>query len=312
MSKKFNYFYKITNNINNHFYYGIHSTDNLNDGYMGSGHRLQNAYKKYGIENFTKEILKYFDTRKKCAEYEASIVTEQLVIDDNCYNIKLGGEGWNTQNMLPVFDIKLQIKKLVHKDEYNNNKNNYTLVGCDFSKNILVKYKTSDEYFIITKEEYYKNKQLYNQFSSNTVVVKDKNGKIFKVTTNDERYIKGDLVFIWQGRKHSEETKQKIKNNCKQYNFHKGISNPMYGKRWVNKDEKSILINNTEIDLYIQNGWKKGKAKKIIIDSTKPTLEQLNNKYNELQNWRLVADYFNITLRSLKYLRTKYKQVELT
>ena len=65
--KKYNYFYKITNNINNHFYYGIHSTDNLNDGYMGSGSRLHAAYKKYGIENLSKDILKYFDTREECA-----------------------------------------------------------------------------------------------------------------------------------------------------------------------------------------------------------------------------------------------------
>lgn len=31
---KYYYFYKVTNVINNHFYYGIHCTDNLNDGYM--------------------------------------------------------------------------------------------------------------------------------------------------------------------------------------------------------------------------------------------------------------------------------------
>ena len=62
--KKYNYFYfyKITNNINNHYYYGVHCTDNLDDGYMGSGTRLHYAYKKYGMKNFTKEILKYFDT----------------------------------------------------------------------------------------------------------------------------------------------------------------------------------------------------------------------------------------------------------
>lgn len=36
-TKKYHYFYKITNTINNKYYYGVHSTDNLNDGYMGSG-----------------------------------------------------------------------------------------------------------------------------------------------------------------------------------------------------------------------------------------------------------------------------------
>ena len=30
----YNYFYKITNNINNKFYYGVHCTNNLNDGYI--------------------------------------------------------------------------------------------------------------------------------------------------------------------------------------------------------------------------------------------------------------------------------------
>ena len=63
--KKYNYFYKITNNLNNHFYYGIHSTNDLEDGYMGSGTRLHYAYKKYGIDNFSKEILKYFETIQK-------------------------------------------------------------------------------------------------------------------------------------------------------------------------------------------------------------------------------------------------------
>ena len=62
---KYHYFYKITNNINGHFYYGVHNTNNINDGYMGSGTRLHYAYKKYGIENFSKEILKYFESRNE-------------------------------------------------------------------------------------------------------------------------------------------------------------------------------------------------------------------------------------------------------
>ncbi|MDD7755427.1 MAG: GIY-YIG nuclease family protein [Clostridiales bacterium] len=67
----YNYFYKITNNINNKFYYGVHCTNNLNDGYMGSGVLINKAYKKYGKENFTKEIIKYFNTWEDAYEYEA-------------------------------------------------------------------------------------------------------------------------------------------------------------------------------------------------------------------------------------------------
>ena len=72
--RKYHYFYKITNLINNHFYYGVHNTDNLDDDYMGSGKRLHIAYQKYGIKNFKKEILKYFNTAKQAFEYEAEII----------------------------------------------------------------------------------------------------------------------------------------------------------------------------------------------------------------------------------------------
>ena len=87
------YFYKITNNINGKFYYGVHSTTNVDDGYMGSGKYLGNAYNKYGKSNFTKEILKYFDNKDDMYQYEREIVNEDLVRDINCYNIKIGGEG---------------------------------------------------------------------------------------------------------------------------------------------------------------------------------------------------------------------------
>lgn len=101
---KYHYFYKITNNINNHFYYGVHNTDDLEDGYMGSGKRLHIAYKKYGIENFTKEILKFFDTSEEAFDYEKYIVNEEMIRRDECYNIQIGGKFYSTKNMVTVKD----------------------------------------------------------------------------------------------------------------------------------------------------------------------------------------------------------------
>lgn len=108
---KYNYFYKITNLINSHYYFGVHSTDNLEDGYMGSGMRLHQAYKKYGIENFKKDIIKYFDSSQEAYDYEAEIVNETLVKDVECYNIHKGGSGGLSGNATYIFTKKLVVKR---------------------------------------------------------------------------------------------------------------------------------------------------------------------------------------------------------
>jgi len=92
--KKYNYFYKITNLVNGKYYYGIHSTyKNIKeDYYFGSGSALQKAIKKYGKENFIKEIIADYQTRKEASDHEARIVTFELVKLRECYNCKTGGD----------------------------------------------------------------------------------------------------------------------------------------------------------------------------------------------------------------------------
>ena len=60
--KQYNYIYLITNKINGKIYIGKHSTDNLNDGYMGSGLIIKRAIAKDGKDNFTKEYLAFCDS----------------------------------------------------------------------------------------------------------------------------------------------------------------------------------------------------------------------------------------------------------
>lgn len=87
------YLYQITNSINNKIYIGVHKTQNLNDGYMGSGSYLKNQFKKYGINNFKKDILEFFETSEEMYSKEAEIVTEDFLKRQDVYNLREGGSG---------------------------------------------------------------------------------------------------------------------------------------------------------------------------------------------------------------------------
>ena len=93
MALMFYLIYKITNNINNKIYVGSHKTKNKDDGYTGSGKYLKHAINKYGVENFTKEILFEFYTAKEMYDKEAEIVDDDFLAEENTYNLKRGGFG---------------------------------------------------------------------------------------------------------------------------------------------------------------------------------------------------------------------------
>ena len=79
--------------INNKRYIGYHATKNPEDDYLGSGKYLKKAIKKYGRENFKKNVLYIFETRDEALGKEREIVNEDFVSNENTYNLKVGGEG---------------------------------------------------------------------------------------------------------------------------------------------------------------------------------------------------------------------------
>lgn len=92
------YIYRITNLVNGKTYIGQHEYKDLNDDYMGSGALLLKAQKKYGIENFKKEILVFNISRKEHIDLleKTFIASEREKVGrENCYNIADGGEGGN-------------------------------------------------------------------------------------------------------------------------------------------------------------------------------------------------------------------------
>lgn len=249
MNHKYNYFYKITNIINGHFYYGVHSTDNLDDGYMGSGTRLKKAIEKYGAENFKKEIIKQCKSRNEAYELESVFVTEALIKDDNCYNIILGGKQFTTEFLVAVKD-KNGNNFLVHKEDprYLSGE----LVGV--TKGYFAAKDDNGNTFLTEAS----NKNVHG-VNFERVTVKDKNGRIFNVNVNDPRYLSGELVFMWKGKKHTSETIEKLKSTLKTIGHQKGEKNSQFGTCWVHNDEKSIKIKKDELSEYEKNGWVKGR-----------------------------------------------------
>lgn len=90
---KYYFLYKTINVINNKYYYGMHMTNNLQDGYLGSCVRLKQAIKKYGKHNFKRIVLQYFSCYKDLVEAENTLITQQILDDPQSYNLTLGGVG---------------------------------------------------------------------------------------------------------------------------------------------------------------------------------------------------------------------------
>lgn len=258
IKKSFHYFYKITNKLNNHFYYGIHSTDDVEDGYMGSGIRLNYAYRKYGIENFEKEILHFFNTREEAAEYEAEVVTESLVRDENCYNIRLGGEKSPTLGMCAFKDKDGNIVYTFINDERVIRGE---LVGL--SKGWVALMDKDGNWVRVTKDdERYKNGELTSP-NKHHAAYKDRKGNIFYLEMTDERITKEGLVFVWEGRKHKKDTLEKMHQTHIKNQHQQGEKNSQYGTCWVRNDKENKKIKKDELENYLVQGWIKGRKMKF-------------------------------------------------
>lgn len=96
--------YKITNLVNSKIYIGQDKRNNPN--YLGSGKILHLAFKKYGTENFIKEIIEECESKEHLDERERYWINFYKSTDRNIgYNIALGGDGGDTISNHPDNDL---------------------------------------------------------------------------------------------------------------------------------------------------------------------------------------------------------------
>lgn len=148
--KRYHFLYKTTNLLNGKFYVGMHSTDDLDDGYLGSGKRLRYSIRKYGASNFKREIIKFFETRKQLIEYEEKIVDCALLKEELCMNLKPGGSGGSGPGKLNGFFGKTHTEK-----NRNISKNNLAMLKKRMNEDPIFKREINDKRIKTIKENGY-------------------------------------------------------------------------------------------------------------------------------------------------------------
>lgn len=91
----YGFVYKITNTINGKAYVGQHIGLDFGE-YCGSGVMLHRAYKKYGMDVFTRDILEYASTKEELNFLERFYIQHENTLIPNGYNIATGGRGGYT------------------------------------------------------------------------------------------------------------------------------------------------------------------------------------------------------------------------
>lgn len=152
--------YKTMNLINGKIYIGVHSTTDINDGYLGSGKHLKRAIKKYGITNFKREVLQFFESIDLMYEMEAKIVNDDFIKREDTYNMKIGGQGgWKHVNATMSAEQRCAISKLggssVNNPRFHGKKH------TDHTKDKLSKLQTENpSYSFLGKRHTDKTKEI--------------------------------------------------------------------------------------------------------------------------------------------------------
>lgn len=216
------YMYKITNLINGKIYVGVHKTKSLDDGYMGSGKVIKAAIKKYGLENFTKDILETFENAEAMYAKEKEVVNEEFLARDDVYNLRRGGQGgfeYINANGLFGFSDSEVVKK------------------ANKISNLM---KTNQNH--IMKFSHMGGTRAYE----------------LRVGIHDKNKSKEYREFARQAAM-SDKAKIKRRNTFSEIKHQQGENNSNFGKMWITDGIKSMSVPKS---LPIPDGWRKGRVLK--------------------------------------------------
>lgn len=249
------YIYKITNTINNKIYIGK-STDSRNHkkiSYYGSGLLIGRAIEKYGISNFTKEIIDECLNNDELCEREMYWILHYNSTDKSVgYNITSGGDGGDTMSNHPDANII--------REKISN-----TLKGRVFTQehkeNIKKNHPFKKEEHRIKHSESLKGKPKSEQHKSNlSKSVKKLYENGFKGSFQTNNPMKNNK-YIWIYNIHTFEVKRIVDTKNLPDNYVKGRP-PTFSKKMSQSQNGRCYKFYHNMD--------KTKQKRIYNDQTPP------------------------------------------
>lgn len=262
------YLYKIVNCITGKYYYGVHSTKNIDDGYMGSGVILKKAYKKYGIENFKKQIIKYFQNKQEMFLYEKEIVNDQLINDELCYNVICGGKDSFTMKQCSDISKKNRNKKQISEKMKIIAKEYWSTGNIQQKKNrirkSLQKYWSTGD--VETKHKNHRER-IKKNFQNPYIKEKISNSlhKYWNNLSKQQRQSRGELV------KNSKKFIESVEKQKQNGQYKSGYDNNDFKARWVKIYEQNrqficqlLKYSNLPQDFIVNNIFKK-KVKTVRL-----------------------------------------------
>lgn len=257
--------YKLTNTINEKVYIGKsenlgkrikYHISSLTHGKNKNKH-LQNAYSKYGSGNFSVEIIEVLDNDADINEREKYWISYYKANNRNYgYNLTNGGDGGNGYFDCMTEDEKnkhLQVLSEAHKGENN------PLYGkhC-YTDGSILKYFTEEEAKPYIEQGWHK-------------------GIPQRIRENERNGNMGENNGFY-GKKHTEETRQKISASRKEN------KNWNYGLVIYHRGDEQKYILPSEIDQYEKDGWIKGLPPYVVEKVKKSKIgKKLNvNKINSI------------------------------
>jgi len=250
--------YKTTNIITKEIYVGQHITKNLDDKYIGSGTRFRNSVNKYGVENFSKEIIYVFNNFDDMNNKEIEIVNEDFIKRKDTLNILLGGTNFNTSGFVTARLKGNTVYELVDSDMYAANKKSYetptsdTMLIVENDKVIRIKCSEYDKDVHKTPSSGYVS--VY--FSDNT------SGKILleDFDTNKHKKVFGGIVGIKNGKK-QYVSKEDIENGIAISNTKNKVTAIIIETGEIKHIEKEEFHKNRHLYKHNTEGYVTGRHK---------------------------------------------------